>query len=541
MQIILNDLPENENSVYATDDKQERMIVIGGRQLEINDFQKILLGREQVSLDMESLENVQENFDFLKAFVKDKIIYGINTGLGPMSQYKVEDKDREALQYNLIRSHAAGSGSKLPDNFIRFILTARLNTLMRGYSGIHPEVTILLSELINKDILPLIPQHGGVGASGDLVQLAHLALTLIGEGKVTFRGEEKPTADIFKLHGLKPFRIRIREALALINGTSVMSGIGVCNVIRARQLLNWAVAASALLNEIVETYDDHYSLELNRVKLHTGQASITAKLQYILSDSRLVRKREDDLFYGINGDKIFTRKIQEYYSIRCITQILGPVEDTINNSEKIVLDEINSVNDNPIIDHKSKNVYHGGNFHGDYVSLEMDKLKIAVTRLSMLMERQMNFLMNDKLNNILPPFVNLGVLGLNLGLQGVQFTATSTVAENQTLSNPMYVHSIPTNNDNQDIVSMGTNAALLTHKVIKNTFEVAAIQMLAVIQAVDYLGYKDKLSSFSRGVYDALRKEVPVFTDDDVRYPDIEKIKDYLFDNELIIKTPDNL
>ena len=541
MQIILNDLPENENSVYATDDKQERMIVIGGRQLEINDFQKILLGREQVSLDMESLENVQENFDFLKAFVKDKIIYGINTGLGPMSQYKVEDKDREALQYNLIRSHAAGSGSKLPDNFIRFILTARLNTLMRGYSGIHPEVTILLSELINKDILPLIPQHGGVGASGDLVQLAHLALTLIGEGKVTFRGEEKPTADIFKLHGLKPFRIRIREALALINGTSVMSGIGVCNVIRARQLLNWAVAASALLNEIVETYDDHYSLELNRVKLHAGQASITAKLQYILSDSRLVRKREDDLFYGINGDKIFTRKIQEYYSIRCITQILGPVEDTINNSEKIVLDEINSVNDNPIIDHKSKNVYHGGNFHGDYVSLEMDKLKIAVTRLSMLMERQMNFLMNDKLNNILPPFVNLGVLGLNLGLQGVQFTATSTVAENQTLSNPMYVHSIPTNNDNQDIVSMGTNAALLTHKVIKNTFEVAAIQMLAVIQAVDYLGYKDKLSSFSRGVYDALRKEVPVFTDDDVRYPDIEKIKDYLFDNELIIKTPDNL
>ena len=179
--------------------------------------------------------------------------------------------------------------------------------------------------------------------------------------------------------------------------------------------------------------------------------------------------------------------MQEYYSLRCVTQILGPIYDTIQHAEKIVIDELNSVNDNPVVDHENQNIFHGGNFHGDYVSLEMDKLKIAITKLSMLSERQLNYLLNDKLNRKFPPFVNLGILGLNFGMQGMQFTATSTVAENQSLSFPMYVHSIPNNNDNQDMVSMGANAALMTKKVIDNSFEVLAIQMMTVLQAVDYL------------------------------------------------------
>jgi len=181
-----------------------------------------------------------------------------------------------------------------------------------------------------------------------------------------------------------------------------------------------------------------------------------------------------------------------------VPQILGPICDAVKNAEKVLVNEVNSVNDNPVVDVSSKEVYHGGNFHGDYVSFEMDKLKIAITKLSMLAERQLNFLMNNKLNDILPPFVNLGTLGLNLGMQGAQFTATSTVAENQTLSNPMYVHSIPNNNDNQDIVSMGTNSALMTKKVIDNTFEVLAIEFLTIIQAVDYLKIKNKLGKQSQ-------------------------------------------
>jgi len=262
---------------------------------------------------------------------------------------------------------------------------------------------------------------------------------------------------------------------------------------------------------------------------------ITAKLHKILNDSRLTRKRADDLFSGTNGEKIFTKKIQEYYSLRCITQILGPVTDTIRNTEKVVLDEINSVNDNPVIDFRNQNVYHGGNFHGDYISLEMDKLKLGVTKLSMLAERQLNFLMNDKLNGKLPPFVNLGVLGLNLGMQGTQFTATSTVAENQALCNPVYVHSIPTNNDNQDIVSMGTNAALMTVQVIENSYEVMSIHLLTLLQAVDYLKIEDKMSAFTKDLYLKLRKEVPVFSEDHVMSPDIKKMKDFICQNILTI------
>ena len=372
-----------------------------------------------------------------------------------------------------------------------------------------------------------------VGASGDLVQLAHLALALIGEGDVTFNGTLMATGEALRQAGLEPLKMHIREALSLINGTSVMSGIGIVNVIYARQLLDWAIAASALINEVVESYDDHFSVELNRVKLHPGQTEITGKLQQILSDSKLTRKRAEDLFNGTNGETVFSKKIQEYYSLRCITQILGPIADTIHAAEKVVLNEINSVNDNPVIDHRNGNVFHGGNFHGDYISLEMDKLKMAVTRLSMLAERQLNFLMNDKLNGKLPPFVNLGVLGLNLGMQGTQFTATSTVAENQVLSNPVYVHSIPTNNDNQDIVSMGTNAALMTAHVLENSYEVMSVHLYTLLQAVDYLQIHDKMASFTGELHRKLRAIVPVFTEDHYMSPDIRKINDYIIGHSL--------
>lgn len=499
------------------------------------DFQQIIFRQAPVRLDADSLKAVDDSFQFLKEFSKDKIIYGINTGLGPMSQYKVKEQDRLNLQYNLIRSHAAGAGRPIDELHVKALMVARLNTLMKGYSGIHPSVVELLRDFINHDITPLIPRHGGVGASGDLVQLAHLALALIGEGEVTIHETLMDTKAALKLHGLEPVEMHIREALALINGTSVMSGIGIVNVIYAQQLLSWAVAASALINEVVESYDDHFSMELNRVKLHPGQMEITGMLQKILHDSKLTRKRAEVLFNGTNGETVFSKKIQEYYSLRCITQILGPVADTIHAAETVVLNEINSVNDNPVIDFRNRNVFHGGNFHGDYISLEMDKLKLAVTKLSMLAERQLNFLMNDKLNGKLPPFVNLGVLGLNLGMQGTQFTATSTVAENQVLSNPVYVHSIPTNNDNQDIVSMGTNAALMTCQVIENSYEVMSIHLLTLLQAVDYLRIEDKMSAFTKDLYQKLRAEVPVFTEDHVMSPDIRKMKEYISQNSLNI------
>jgi len=504
------------------------MITISKEQLGLSEYQRILFDNDKITISEDTLQEVENCFLFLKDFSVNKVIYGVNTGLGPMAQYRIEIEDLINLQYNLIRSHAAGSGKPLPSMYVKASMISRLKSLSLGYSGIHTDAIKLLSTLVNKDIIPYIPEHGGVGASGDLVQLSHLALVLIGEGEVMQDGKRKPTKLVFKENKIEPLKVHLREGLGLINGTSVMSGIGIVNTIYAKRLINWSVLASAMINEIVQSFDDHFSLELNSTKKHHGQQVIANAMRKTLSDSKLIEKRGDHLYNGKIEEKIFKQKIQEYYSLRCVPQILGPVCDTIANVENVLVDELNSVNDNPIVDIKTKTVYHGGNFHGDYVSFEMDKLKIAITKLSMLAERQVNFMMNHKLNEILPPFVNLGTLGLNLGLQGTQFTATSTVAENQTLSNPMYIHSIPNNNDNQDIVSMGTNAALMAKQVIQNTFEVLAIEFLAIIQAVDYLSYEDKLASTTNKLYKELRNIVPVFSEDTPRYTDLEKIREYL-------------
>ncbi|OEK09607.1 histidine ammonia-lyase [Flavivirga aquatica] len=500
--------------------------------LGIEDFYKIIFKNNPIEIDKTVFETIENSFNFLKTFSENKTIYGVNTGFGPMAQYKIADTDRKKLQYNLIRSHASGTGNIIDPMYVKAAMLARLNTLSLGHSGVHKSVIELMSALINRDIIPLIYEHGGVGASGDLVQLAHLALVLIGEGEVFYKNELKPTKEVFEIENLKPITVALREGLALMNGTSVMTGIGIVNTINTRRLLNWVILCSSAINEIVQAYDDHLSFELNQSKKHKGQREVAKQMRTHLRDSKLTRKREEFLYNKNPEVTVFEEKVQEYYSLRCVPQVLGPVLDTLNNIENILIEEINSANDNPIVSVEKQHVYHGGNFHGDYVSLEMDKLKLVVTKMSMLAERQLNYLLNPSLNNILPAFVNLGTLGLNFGMQGVQFTATSTTAENQMLSNPMYVHSIPNNNDNQDIVSMGTNAALITKKVIENAFEVVAIEMITIVQAIEYLKTQDKISSKTKKMYDAIRHLVPIFTEDIVMYPYVNKVKDFIINHE---------
>lgn len=512
------------------------MIQVGGSPLSLSDFSDILFKGKTVVLDSEAVKKVEVNFQFLKSFSSNKLIYGINTGFGPMAQYKVSESNLLQLQYNLIRSHSSGGGSIMTALLAKAVMVARLNSLMQAYSGVHTDVVNLLADLINKNVAPCIYEHGGVGASGDLVQLAHLGLVLIGEGEVIYENEVHPTIDIFNKLGIKPLSIHIREGLAILNGTSAMTGIGMVNIIQAQKLLEWSVILSAMINEVVEAFGDHFSYELNIVKNHKGQNNIAAQMRNILKDSKMIRSRSEHLYNPDNlNQEVFEDKVQEYYSLRCVTQVLGPIYDTICQSEKVVTDELNSVNDNPVIDHQNHNIFHGGNFHGDYVSLEMDKLKIAITKLSMLSERQLNYLLNEKLNQKFPPFLNLGVLGFNFGMQGMQFTATSTVAENQTLSFPMYVHSIPNNNDNQDIVSMGCNAALLTKRVIDNSFDVLSIQMMTVLQAIDYLKCVPRLSSETLRIYTEIRKIFPTFIEDKPKYKDLEKIRKYFEKSDPVI------
>jgi len=510
------------------------MINLNTSELTLQDIKHLVFDNNSLTVSPEVYTRVNESFQFLLKFSKNKVIYGINTGFGPMAQYKIEESDQKELQYNLIRSHSSGFGERLPAPYVKASMVARLNTLSLGNSGVHESAIKVLESLINHDITPLIFEHGGVGASGDLVQLAHLALVMIGEGEVEYQGIVQPTEQVFKALQIEPMHIVLREGLAVMNGTSVMTGIGIVNAIYAKRAIEWSTTITIMICELVEAYDDYFSPQLNNSKKHKGQQQIAAVIKKHLDESQYIKKREQQLYETEVEEKVLSNKVQEYYSIRCVPQITGIILETIDQSQKLLIEEVNSANDNPIVDVKSQNVYHGGNFHGDYVSFEMDKLKIALTKLSMLAERQLNFLMNPKLNNILPPFVNLGKLGFNFGMQGVQFTATSTTAENQMLSNPMYVHSIPNNNDNQDIVSMGTNAALITKKVIDNTFEVLVIEIITLVQAIDHLDKTPGLSPISKDTYNKVRAIVPKFSNDYPIYKDLKKVKQFMLDSSPI-------
>lgn len=495
----------------------------------LEDVNSILYSGKTIDMASLPLDDVEACYEFLKKFAADKVIYGINTGFGPMAQWRVDDKHLKDLQYNIIRSHATGAGAPLDDTCVKAAMIARAGTLLQARSGVHPDAVRLLVQFINRGIFPFIPEHGSVGASGDLVQLAHMALTLIGEGQVHYKGQWRDAGEVLRINGLQPLQIHIREGLSLTNGTSVMTGIGIVNQFMAERLLDWSIAAAVWINEIASSYDDMMSEELNAARRHEGQQRVARCMRKLAQGSQCLRKRQHELYDSSHRDTTtFEHKVQAYYSLRCTPQILGPIAETLACSRRVLEEELNSACDNPIVDPVAGDVLHGGNFHGDYISLEQDKVKIALVRLAMTAERQLNYLMHDRINGILPPFLNMGTLGLNYGMQACQFTATSTTAECQTLAMPNYVHSIPNNNDNQDIVSMGTNTALLTKRVIENCCQVMAILYIALAQATDCLDIAAQLAPASRKTYDEVRERCPKTVDDTPFYREIDSIEQYL-------------
>ncbi len=260
-----------------------------------------------------------------------------------MAQHKIPDTDRLTLQYNLIRSHASGAGKPIDEILAKGMLVDRLNTFALGKSGVHPDLLLLLRDLINLDITPVIYEHGGVGASGDLVQLAHLALAIIGEGELMENGKYIPLSSIYR-HHLTPFAIRLREGIAMMNGTSCMTGIGLVNLLNAKRLLSWSILISASINEALEAYDDHISAPLNAAKHHTGQNKIAEAMRRILKSSKLLKDRTEHL-YKDTAETHFLDKVQEYYSLRCMPQILGPILDTIEYANAVVTGELNSLSE----------------------------------------------------------------------------------------------------------------------------------------------------------------------------------------------------
>lgn len=470
----------------------------------------------RVSISSASAESIARSHQFLQAVATRRLIYGVNTGFGPMASCVLPADQLVQLQYNLVRSHAVGAGEPIEQRYALAAMVVRLNTLCRGVSAVSPALCHTLQEFINHRIIPVIPRHGAVGTSGDLVQLAHVALALIGEGEVFYRGLRVSTADALAECGLRPHVLQIKEGLALINGTAVMTGIAALLCVDTQVLVELAIRNGALSLEITEAFNDGISEALNGLRPHRGQQAVAERLRSAVRGSTRLRNRDEALAGESPNDQArrLPHPVQEVYSVRCIPQILGPVLDTLNDVTACVDIEMNSATDNPAVLCAEERIVHGGNFHGEYVAAAIDRLKAAVIKSTLLSERRLNFLLNASVNRRLPEFLNLGAVGLNLGLQGLQFVATSTAARSQSLGYPHYLHSIPTNGDNQDVVSLGTDAALIAHEAIAQAFVVQSIEAIALAQAVDCLSIRDQISASSRAVCDVVRQIVPAVVSD---------------------------
>lgn len=486
-----------------------------GKDLSIEQLVAIADGAG-VALDPAAVRRAARSKAFLERESKKRVIYGVNTGFGPMASTLIGKDDLEALQYNLVRSHACGVGAPVEERYVIAAMAVRLNTLLRGDSGVSEALLRLLAKLIAARFAPVVPEHGGVGASGDLIQLSHIALALIGEGEVFLRGVRMPAAAAFKKLRLSAHVLEQKEGLALINGTSFMTAVAALTAYEARHIVHLAVRSSALALEVAEAFDDCLAPALHAARPHTGQQEVASALRKLTKGSSLLRSRrlfERAYALGARTSQL-ERAAQDVYSLRCAPQILGPIVETLRDTERTVVVEMNSATDNPLIDSQSGEVLHGGNFHGEYSAVAMDNLKRALTKLSMLCERRLNFFLHEKINGLFPPFLNLDTPGLTLGLQGLQFVATSTAAANQSLAYPHSLHSIPSNADNQDVVSMGADAALMCAKVAANSAIVAAIELMALSQAAESRGTLRGVSAEGKRLLRAVRRiAAPVFSD----------------------------
>jgi len=458
------------------------MVRLTGKTLGIDDVVAVARHGAKVALAQAALRRVGRSHAFIVRVASTQVIYGVNTGFGPMADRAVEPEQLEALQRNLVRSHACGAGAEMPREVVRAAMLARLNTLLRGDSGVSVELVRRLARLLNEDCLPVLYERGGVGASGDLIQLAHMALGLIGEGYVYLRGRRMSARAAHKALRLSPLVLGPKEGLALINGTSCMTGVAALAVFDASNVIGATVRASAVALEAAEAFADSLAPALHAARPHRGQGEVAVLLRSLVRGSKKIRTRGEFQRLKPSGARL-SRLAQDVYSLRCAPQIVGPALETLREVRRVVEIELNSATDNPLIDTAHGEVMHGGNFHGEYVAAGMDKLKAAVTKLALMSERRLNFFLHEKLNGLYPPFLNVSRPGLTLGLQGVQFVATSTTALCQTLSYPHALHSISTNADNQDVVSMGADAAVIARTVVAHTALVCAIELVALSQA----------------------------------------------------------
>jgi histidine ammonia-lyase len=477
-------------------------VPLGARRWTVDDV-VALARRTAVAVVPESTRSrLATSHAFLCDLAERRVpVYGLTTGCGPLAEHAVTPAQRESFQRNLVRSHATTLGAEHPIEWTRAALAVRAQVLAQGLSGVEPRLVDLLAAMLNHGIHPIVREIGGVGASGDLVELAQIALAVLGEGEVEADGARVSAAEALRAAGLEPITPRHREGLALMNGTSFHTGAAALLVARAEQLIASAQVIAAMGLEALLGDPEALDPLAHRTRPHEGQAAVAATLSRLVAGSRLLR---DD---GLPAHR------QDPYSLRCLPQILGPVLTTIAAVRRCVETELQSACDNPIFFAEERRVVHGGNFHGQPVALALDQLKTALIEIGVQSERRTARLLDGSLNRGLPPFLVAGSAGVESGLMGLQYAATAMAAENLVLSAPASVHSLPTNANNQDIVSMGMVAARLTRQVADNVARMLAIELLCAAQALDLRGAA-AAGAGVRAAHQLLRREVPRLTAD---------------------------
>ncbi|MBB5870070.1 histidine ammonia-lyase [Allocatelliglobosispora scoriae] len=521
-------------------DETEKLVVFNGETLDIAGVRRVAEDRAPCWVSSTALAKAASSRIQFEEVVRQGIpVYGVTTGYGEMIYMLVDPSKETELQTNLVRSHSAGVGPMFAEDEARAILAARLNALAKGHSAVRPELLERLALYLNVGITPAIPEVGSLGASGDLAPLSHIASTVIGEGYVLRGGVKTPTGPVLREIGIEPMELKFKEGLALINGTSAMTGLGALVVGRAMDQVRQAEIITAL---VIETLRGSMSPFLpeghNIARPHAGQIDTAFNMRALMRGSGLTvehaqlrQQIQDDKQAGTDVQRT-NIYMQKAYSLRAIPQVLGAVRDTLYHASEKINIELNSANDNPLF-FEGQEIFHGANFHGQPIAFAMDFVMIALTQLGVISERRTNRLLNRHLSYGLPEFLVAGDVGLNSGFAGAQYPATALVAENRTIG-PASTQSIPSNGDNQDIVSMGLIAARNARTILGNNQKILAVELLAAAQAVDISGRYDGLSAPAKCAYELVRSLVPTLDRDRYMADDIETIAAALTRGDLV-------
>ncbi|GEL68806.1 MULTISPECIES: histidine ammonia-lyase [Myxococcus] len=495
-------------------------ILIDGDTLKLEEILQVARNEATVELSPDAATRVRASRALVdRVAAGDTPAYGINTGFGTLAEVRIDKKDLRDLQRNLILSHACGVGTPLPLPEARALLLLRCNVLAKGYSGIRMETLALALDMLNRDVVPVVPERGSVGASGDLAPLAHLALVFIGEGEAFYQGQRMPAKQALERAGLQPVVLEAKEGLALVNGTQAMCAVGTLLQLRAESLADIADVAGAMTLEGLLGSHKPFIPEIHDVRAHPGQKDVAAHLRRILVGSELVESH------------VNCSKVQDPYSLRCMPQVHGAAREGIAFSRRILEVEVNSATDNPLVFADTERIVSGGNFHGQPISLAMDVVAMALTQLSSISERRVEQLVNPSLSN-LPAFLAKNS-GLNSGFMIAQVTSAALVAESRVLSHPASVDSIPSSAGREDHVSMGMTAALKGRQVSDFARSCLAIEILVAAQALDFrLPLKPGKGALA--AYELVRSKVPHMDKDRELHRDIEAVSQLVDSGELL-------